>query len=79
MARSFASTAPAVPAVDELAALDAMAGLAGESGTVVHVVVPRGADVARRAHAAAEVAGVDVDLDVKTHSIRARFSPRSTV
>ena len=79
MAHSLASTAPAAPAVDQLAALDAMAGLAGESDTVVHVVVPRSSTVAHRARVAAEVAGVNVDIDVMEHSIRARFSPRSTL
>ena len=53
-----------------------MARLAWHLGSVVHVVVPRVPRAAERARAAADAAGVSVDIDLRPNTLRARFVPR---
>jgi hypothetical protein len=55
--------------------LDAMALLAHEEGLVVHVVSPLAPGILERARAVAEQGGLNVTVDVRTHTSRVRFAP----
>jgi hypothetical protein len=59
---------------DRLVSLDAMALLAHQTGSVIHVIVPRGPGVVARAQAVAEASGVAARVDLLPNSIRVRFS-----
>ena len=54
-----------------------MAGLARSTGTVVHVVSPRGPGIADRARVLAIQADLDVSIDFLPTTVRVRFSPRA--
>jgi hypothetical protein len=73
------STAAAVQpkvAAGDLTTLDAMASLASHTGTVVHVVVARGPGIVERAHALAQLAGIEVNIDLMPRSVHIRFDGR---
>ncbi|MCA1646605.1 MAG: hypothetical protein LC797_14485 [Chloroflexi bacterium] len=58
---------------NNLATLEAMAGLASQTGSVVHVVVPRERGVVESARWLAYQAGVAVCVDLMPHTVRLRF------
>jgi hypothetical protein len=53
-----------------------MARLARQTGSVVHVLVPREAGAAEHARRAAAAVGVSVSVDLMACSLRARFDGR---
>jgi pyruvoyl-dependent arginine decarboxylase (PvlArgDC) len=63
----------------DLGALEAMAALARQTGSVVHVVVPRVPGAAQHARQVAAAAGVAVSVDLMAGSLRARFDARQAV
>jgi hypothetical protein len=77
MADPALHVSPARVSSDGLSTLNAMAALSRQTDSVIHVVVPRAPGVVQYAHAVADQASVDVELDLMPFTIRARFAPRA--
>jgi hypothetical protein len=61
------------PASSSVATLEAMARLSRQTASIVHVVVPREPGVVENARQLADLAGVELCVDLMAVTVRVRF------